>query len=41
VEHRFTDLRHYHELERGGHFAAFEQPGTFVDEVCAFFRHVR
>jgi pimeloyl-ACP methyl ester carboxylesterase len=26
LEHRFTDLRHYHELERGGHFAAFEQP---------------
>ena len=41
LEHRFTDLRHYHELERGGHFAAFEQPKAFVDEVRAFFRHVR
>jgi pimeloyl-ACP methyl ester carboxylesterase len=41
LEHRFTDLRHYHELERGGHFAAFEQPEAFVDEVRAFFRHVR
>ena len=41
LEHRFTDLRHYHELERGGHFAAFERPEAFVDEVRAFFRHVR
>ena len=41
AEHRFTDLRHYNELERGGHFAALEQPGAFVDEVRAFFRHVR
>jgi pimeloyl-ACP methyl ester carboxylesterase len=39
--HRFTDLRHYHQLERGGHFAAFEQPEAFVRDVRAFFRHVR
>ena len=25
---------------RGGHFAAFEQPELFVDEVRAFFRLV-
>ena len=25
----------------GGHFAAFEQPGTFVTEVCAAFRPLR
>jgi pimeloyl-ACP methyl ester carboxylesterase len=41
VETRFTDLRHFHELDRGGHFAAFEQPETFVDEVRSFFRLVR
>ena len=41
VESRFTDLRHFNELERGGHFAAFEQPETFVDEVRSFFRLVR
>ncbi|WP_431895132.1 hypothetical protein [Nonomuraea sp. bgisy101] len=23
---RFTDIRHWNELDRGGHFAAFEQP---------------
>ena len=31
----------WNELERGGHFAAFEQPEMFVDEVRAFFRLVR
>ena len=38
---RFTDLRHFNALERGGHFAAWEQPDTFVDEVRTFFRTVR
>ena len=41
IEKRFTDVRYYHEVERGGHFAAFEQPQLFVDEVRAFFRLVR
>jgi pimeloyl-ACP methyl ester carboxylesterase len=41
AEKRFTDLRWWNEVERGGHFAAFEQPETFVDEVRAFFRTVR
>jgi len=26
---------------RGGHFAAFEQPELFVEELRAFFRLVR
>ena len=38
---RYTDIRHWHELEKGGHFAAFEQPDVFVDEVRAFFRQLR
>jgi pimeloyl-ACP methyl ester carboxylesterase len=38
---RYTDIRHWHELDRGGHFAAFEQPDLFVDEVRTFFRLVR
>jgi pimeloyl-ACP methyl ester carboxylesterase len=38
---RYTDIRHWNELDRGGHFAAFEQPELFVDEVRAFFRLVR
>lgn len=38
---RFTDLRWYGAPPRGGHFAAFEQPEVFVDEVRGFFRTVR
>jgi hypothetical protein len=38
---RFTDLRWYGAPSKGGHFAAFEQPELFVDEVRGFFRTVR
>jgi pimeloyl-ACP methyl ester carboxylesterase len=38
---RFRDLRYWNDVPRGGHFAAFEQPDLFVDEVRAFFRLVR
>jgi len=38
---RFTDLRFFSEPEKGGHFAAFEQPERFVEDVRSFFRHVR
>jgi pimeloyl-ACP methyl ester carboxylesterase len=41
AERRFLDIRHWGEPNRGGHFAAFEQPELFVDEVRAFFAHVR
>jgi len=41
AERRFSDLRHWNELDRGGHFPAFEQPALFIDEVKASFRHVR
>jgi pimeloyl-ACP methyl ester carboxylesterase len=41
AERRFRDIRHWNELDRGGHFAAFEQPELFVDEVRSFFRQVR
>jgi pimeloyl-ACP methyl ester carboxylesterase len=41
AEKRFTNLVHWNELSKGGHFAAFEQPETFVDEVRAGFRHAR
>ncbi len=41
AEQRFSDLRHFRRLDRGGHFAAFEQPDLFVDEVRQFFRTVR
>lgn len=38
---RFTDLRWFGTPDKGGHFAAFEQPELFVDEVRGFFRTVR
>ncbi|MGH2833156.1 MAG: alpha/beta fold hydrolase, partial [Solirubrobacteraceae bacterium] len=41
AETRFEDLRHYNELQRGGHFAAFEQPELFVAELRAFFAQLR
>ena len=41
VARTHTDLRYWNELDRGGHFAAFEQPERFVEEVRAFFRLVR
>jgi epoxide hydrolase len=41
AEKRFVDIRYWNEPDRGGHFAAFEQPGLFVNEVRSFFRLVR
>ena len=41
VRHRYPDLRYYRELERGGHFAALEQPAAFAAELRAFFALVR
>jgi pimeloyl-ACP methyl ester carboxylesterase len=41
AERQFPDLRHWHEVDAGGHFAAFEQPAVFVDEVRACFRTMR
>ena len=41
AEKRFEKLVYWNELERGGHFAAFEQPQAFVTEVRACFRKVR
>jgi pimeloyl-ACP methyl ester carboxylesterase len=41
AESRFTDIRYWNELDKGGHFAAFEQPELFVNEIRSFFRLVR
>jgi pimeloyl-ACP methyl ester carboxylesterase len=41
MEPRFRNIRHWNEMPKGGHFAAFEQPELFVDEIRAFFRTVR
>jgi pimeloyl-ACP methyl ester carboxylesterase len=41
AEKQFADLRYFNELEKGGHFAAFEQPEAFVAEVRAAFSSFR
>jgi pimeloyl-ACP methyl ester carboxylesterase len=38
---QYLDIRHWHEADRGGHFAAMEQPDLFVEEVRACFRGLR
>jgi pimeloyl-ACP methyl ester carboxylesterase len=35
------NITHWTTMPRGGHFAAFEQPELFVDDIRAFFATVR
>jgi pimeloyl-ACP methyl ester carboxylesterase len=37
----FHNIRHWQAMPRGGHFAAFEQPALFVDDLRAFFGTLR
>jgi epoxide hydrolase len=37
----YPNIRHWSEMPKGGHFAAFEQPELFVQEVRSFFRTLR
>jgi pimeloyl-ACP methyl ester carboxylesterase len=41
TEQAFPKLIHYNKVEKGGHFAAWEQPQIFSDEVRAGFRSLR
>lgn len=41
MEARYTDIRHWSEMSKGGHFAAFEQPELFVSDVRAYFGTLR
>ncbi|WFU42000.1 epoxide hydrolase [Bradyrhizobium sp. CB82] len=41
MEPNFHNITHWSEMEKGGHFAAFEQPELFVREVRKFFATVR
>jgi pimeloyl-ACP methyl ester carboxylesterase len=41
MEPNFTNIRHWSEMPKGGHFGAFEQPELFVAEVRKFFRTLR
>ena len=41
AEKRFSNLIHFNDLDKGGHFAAMEQPASYLDEVRTTFRKVR
>lgn len=41
AEKVFSNIIHWNRLDKGGHFAAFEQPGLFVDEIRTCFRQIR
>jgi pimeloyl-ACP methyl ester carboxylesterase len=41
AERAFPKLIHYHKLDRGGHFAAWEQPELFAGELRTAFRPLR
>jgi pimeloyl-ACP methyl ester carboxylesterase len=41
AERQFPNLIYWNELPKGGHFAAFEQPLLFIEELRRFHRAVR
>jgi pimeloyl-ACP methyl ester carboxylesterase len=41
AEKIYPNLSYFHEADRGGHFAAWEEPQLFSDEVRATFRPLR
>jgi pimeloyl-ACP methyl ester carboxylesterase len=41
AEQAYPNLIHYNQVDKGGHFAAWEQPQLFSEEVRAGFRSVR
>lgn len=41
IEDTYSNLIHYGEADRGGHFAAWEQPEILVDEIRTGLRTLR
>jgi len=41
AERAFPKLIHYNKLDKGGHFAAWEQPQLFSEEIHAGFKSLR
>jgi pimeloyl-ACP methyl ester carboxylesterase len=41
AERAYPKLIHYNRLDKGGHFAAWEQPDLFVSEMRSAFRPLR
>lgn len=40
AETKYTNIQYWNDLDKGGHFAAFEQPDTFVNELRNWKRAV-
>jgi len=40
-ERNYHNLIYWHEVDKGGHFAAWEQPQLFAEEIRAAFRSLR
>jgi pimeloyl-ACP methyl ester carboxylesterase len=41
AERAYPNLIYYHQADKGGHFAAWEQPQLFTEEIRASFRSLR
>ena len=41
VERAYPTLTYFNEAERGGHFAAWEEPELFATEIRAAFQSLR
>ena len=41
VEQGYPTLTYFHEADRGGHFAAWEEPELFTTEIRAAFKSLR
>jgi len=41
VQLSYPTLRYYNKPDRGGHFAAWEEPQLFTEELRAAFRSLR
>jgi len=41
TEKAYRNLIYFHQAERGGHFAAWEQPQLFAEKLRAAFRTLR
>jgi pimeloyl-ACP methyl ester carboxylesterase len=41
VKHAYHELVYFNEAEKGGHFAAWEEPEIFAEEIRAAFRSLR
>ena len=41
VEKAYPNLTYYNEVDKGGHFAAWEEPELFSEEMRAAFRSLR